>query len=82
MAGLVSGPIPGRLVFDTGPLVHMAKSELLGLIIDAINDGHIGRSMGSKIADEFAGSGARVPFEPGGFISWAESAGMFYGPAV
>lgn len=49
------------------------KIGTLGLLVDSVNNGHLGRDMASQIADEWAASGARSPFRPGHFIGWADA---------
>ncbi|HEY5852820.1 MAG TPA: hypothetical protein VIW24_01910 [Aldersonia sp.] len=51
------------------------KIGTLGLLVDAVNDGHLSEHVASHIADEYSASGARVPFRVGGFIPWAHDIG-------
>ena len=44
----------------------------LGLLCDAIKAGHLTKEMVSELADDLARTNYRVPFEPGGFVRWAE----------
>lgn len=48
----------------------------LGLLCDAVRQGLLTRTMISAVADDLARSKYRVPFEPGGFIWWAEEKGL------
>jgi predicted nucleic acid-binding protein len=44
----------------------------LGLLCEAVREGHLTEEMISELADDLAASNYRVPFAPGGFIEWAK----------
>ena len=48
----------------------------LGLLCEAVREGHLTKETISEVADDLAASNYRVPFEPGGFIAWAEQNGQ------
>lgn len=47
----------------------------LALLCDAVRAGHLTKEMVSEVADDLARTHYRVPFEPGGFVRWAEENG-------
>ena len=57
-----------KLADDAG----IPRRGTLRFLIDAINDGHLGRAIASDLADEILASGSRSPFKAGGFLNWAE----------
>lgn len=51
----------------------LAAHGTLWVIANAVQDKRIPRAAASGFVDAMQGSGARYPFEAGGFIPWAES---------
>lgn len=51
----------------------LAAHGTLWVVANAFQDKRITRAAASGFIDAMQGSGARYPFEPGGFIGWAES---------
>lgn len=54
----------------TARLVDVRRT--LGLLCEAVREGHLTEEMISELADDLAASNYRVPFAPGGFIEWAK----------
>lgn len=69
-------------IIDDRPARNAAKRHgitcrgTLGLVCDAVNQGHITVGMAAALADDLLESEYRLPFKPGDFLPWARNNGL------